>query len=191
MGKTKTRFSLRSVVSVLGFSVFFLVVFFFSFKYFEKKLEEDVSALNSEYFPIVAIQPERVEIIKLNQIENFKKEFPSTSFLVAEGRELLVNQQLKEFLQNQNGKGIPSIKTTQIAEGKQLIEFEISKDGLFRSRYEATEKTVRPLTFVSAGSGFVFFPLITSFAICLIGFLLWRGILLIVKFNKKQNNFYP
>ncbi len=82
-------------------------------------------------------------------------------------------------------KGIPKIKATDIEQGKQLIEFEIMTDGLYSSRYEATDKTVKPLTFKLAGPLFIFLPCGTTFIVGFIGFIFLRVILWLIKKQQK------
>ena len=90
----------------------------------------------------------------------------------------LINARLRADQVERGGKGIPSISATNISEGTQLIDVEISRDGLWESRYEATDKDVRPLSCTLAGPMFIFLPCGSTVVIGSLGFavlqlLLW------------------
>ena len=187
MLKENSKFNnfLHSLLIVVGFTVFIFLTFWLSWKYFEKRAEQDVSSINPTYFPIVAITSDKSKVIMFNEIESVKKEFPNVTFLVPKDKADLIDKQLQIDQQERRGKGIPRIKATDIGDGKQLVEFEIIGDGFYLSRYEATEKTVKPLTFKLAGPLFVFFPFITTFLIGLIGFIVLRIALWFLKKRQK------
>lgn len=176
---------LHSLLLVIGFTVFIFLTFWLAWKYFEKRAEQDVSLLNPTYFPIVAITSDKSKVIMFDEIESFKKDFPNITFLVPKDKADVIDQQLQIDQKERGGKGIPRIKATDLGEGKQLIEFEIMGDGFYLSRYEATDKTVKPLTFKISGAGFVFLPCGATFIIGFIGFIFLRITLWLLKKRQK------
>lgn len=183
---SKIRKFLGSLFLVIGFTGFIFLTFWLSWTYFEKRTEEDVSSQNPEYFPIVAIQPEKVEVIKLPEFEEYKKNNPNVSFLIPLGKESQVNQQLQQWATKRGAKNSREIRVIQNFEGKQIIEYEAFGDGFYLSRYEAKDKTVKPLVFKIAGPGFVFFPCGTTFLIGLMGFFILRAVLWFLKKQQKK-----
>lgn len=167
---SKTRKLLRSLLLVVGFFAFLITAFILSWNYFESRMQRDAS--NPESFPVVVITPEKSEVVWLDNLEQYKQDNQDYSFLVPEGKKNLINEQLQEDQMRRRGKGSPRIIARNITESKQLIEFEIIGDGLFPSRYEATDKDIKPLTFTLSGPLFVFLPCGTTLVIGFIGFVL-------------------
>jgi hypothetical protein len=182
---SKVKQFFRSLLLVIGFIGFIFMSFWLSWQYFEKQAEADVSSMNPTYFPIVAITSDKSKVIMFDEIDSIKKEFPNFTFLVPNDKADLIDKQLQADQKERGGKGIPRIKATEIGEGKQLVEFEIMGDGLYVSRYEAAEKTVKPLTFKLAGPGFIFLPCGTTFIVGFIGFIFLRAILWFLKRRQK------
>ncbi|MEK7722958.1 MAG: hypothetical protein AAB336_01290 [Acidobacteriota bacterium] len=121
----------------------------------------------------------------MEDLEKYKQNNPSFSFLIPNGKVELINAQLIEDQKRRGGKGIPKVVTETIADGKQLIEFEIMGDGFFLSKYEARDKEIKPLMFKLSGVGFVFFPCGITFLVGFVGYFLLRFILWFVK--RRQN----
>lgn len=179
VGKTFSR----SLLLVLGFIAFLVVTFTISWKYFEKRAEEDVSNIKPEYFPVVVVTPNKSELVFVEELEKYKQSNSSYTFLISD--ENLVNQQLEKAQSERRGKGTPRVSVKPISEGKQLIEVKIGGDGLFDAKYEAAGKEFKPLTLTISGPGFVFLPCGTTFIFGFIGFFLLRLILWLLK--RKQN----
>ncbi len=77
---SKIKEFVRSLLLVFGFAGFVFLSFWLSWKYFEKGAEEDVSAINPTYFPIVAITSDKSKVVMFDEIESIKKEFPTVTF---------------------------------------------------------------------------------------------------------------
>jgi hypothetical protein len=176
---------LRKLILAFGFIAFLILVFTISWKYFERKVESDISNVKVTEFPVVVIAPEKSEIILLDSLETYKRNNPTYSFLVPSGKEELINQQLEKSQRERGAKGKPQVRAKPVSEGKQSIELEIFGDGFFLARYEATEREVKPLTLKMSGAGFVFLPCASTFFFGFIGFFLLRLILWFIK--RKQN----
>lgn len=187
---SKAKKFVCSLLLVIGFTAFIFLTFWLSWKYFEKRTEVDISLINSTYYPIVAITSDKSKVIMVNEIESIKKEFPNVTFLIPKDKADLIDKQLQIDQKERGGKGIPKIKATDIEEGKQLIEFEIIGDGFYLSRYEATEKTVKPLTFKLAGPLFIFLPCGTTFLVGFIGFIALRITFWFLKKRQKLYEFH-
>ncbi|HEX8251379.1 MAG TPA: hypothetical protein VF599_24615 [Pyrinomonadaceae bacterium] len=173
------------MILAFSFITFLVLIFAISWRYFETPAERDVSNINAKDFPVVFIAPERSEIIVLNSLETYKRNNPAYSFLMPVGKEELINQQLEKSQREKGAKGKPQIRAKTISEGKQLIELEILGDGFFLSRYEATDKEVKPLALKMSGAGFVFLPCAATFFFGFTGFFLLRLILWFIR--RKQN----
>ena len=174
---------LCSLLLVFGFIAFLVVTFAISWKYFEKRAEEDVSNTKTEYFPVVVVTPNKSELVFIEELEKYKHSNPNYTFLVAD--ENLVNQQLEKAQSERRGKGIPRISVKSISEDKQLIEVKIGGDGLFDAKYEAVDKEFKPLTLTISGPGFVFLPCGLTLVFGFAGLYLLRLILWFMK--RKQN----
>ncbi len=177
---------LRALGLVLGFTAFLVLTFAISWRYFEKQAEQDFSNTKPEYFPVVVVTPNKSELILTKDLEKYERDNPNYSFLIPNGKEDLISEQLNADQIRRNGKGTPRISAKTLAEGKQKIDFEIVGDGLFLSRYEATEKEVKPLIFTSSGPMFVIFPCGATVFFGFIGFFLLRFILWFVKRQQKS-----
>ena len=169
---SRIKKSLRLLPLVAGFFAFLAIAFIVSWKFFENRMQEDVSNTNPTYFPVIVFTPEKSEAVLLDKLEQYKQNNQNYSFLVPDGKEDLINKQLREDQMRRHGKGTPRVTAKNIAEGKQLIEFEIVGDGLFLSRYEATDKDIKPLTFTLSGPLFVLLPCGTTLVFGFIGYLL-------------------
>lgn len=174
---------LRSLLLIFGFIAFLVLTFNISWKYFEKRAEEDVSNTKPEYFPVVVVTPNKSELVFVEELEKYKQSNPNYTFLISD--ENLVNQQLEKAQSERRGKGTPRISVIPISEGKQLIEVKIGGDGLFDAKYEAADKEFKPLTLTTSGPGFVFLPCGVTFIFGFVGLFLLRLILWFMK--RKQN----
>jgi hypothetical protein len=174
----------RLLLLVLGFIAFTILTFEASWKYFESRREVKASEANAKFFPIVAILPERAEIITIESLPDFKAKNPNYSFLVPNEKESLINEQLEKFQTEQYRKGIPHIKVEQISKDKQKIELEIQSDGFIFSKYKASDKEVEPMSYKAAGPAFIFFPCGLTFVIVFAGFFLLRFAIWIIKRRK-------
>ena len=174
------------MILVSSFIGFLVLTFVISWEYFEKQAEEDVSNIKSDYFPVVVITPNKSELVLTKNLEKYKKDNPNFSFLIPSGKEDLINEQLNDGQIRRHGKGTSQISAKTIAEGKQLVEFEIIGDGLFLSRYEATDKDVKPLMFKLSGPMFAMLPCGATIFFGFIGLFLLRFILWFVK--RKRNS---
>ena len=183
---SKERKILQSLILVSCFIGFLILTFAISWKYLEKQAEEDVSNTKPEYFPVIVITSDKSELVFTKDLEKYEKDNPNYSFLISEiGMEDLINKRLDDDQIRRHGKGTPRISAKMLAEGKQEIEFEIITDGFLVSRYEATEKEVKPLMFKSSGPGFVFLPCGATFFFGFVGFFLLRFILWFIKRQQK------
>lgn len=177
---------LRSLIWFSGSTAFLIIIFAASWKYFEKQAEENVLNTEPEYFPVVVITPDKSELVFAKDLDKYEKENPNYSFLIPNGKEDLINKQLNDDQIRRHGKGTTRISAKTVAEGKQEVEFEIIGDGLFLSRYEATDKEMKPLMFKSSGPMFVMFPCGATFFFGFIGFLLLRCIIWFIKGRQKR-----
>jgi hypothetical protein len=167
----------RTLLLSVGFVVFLVVTFIVSWKYYEKRFETDVSDSRPNDFPVVINTPGRSELILLGDLEKYKERKTEYSFLVSDEKAELINKQLEADRVLRGGKGIPTITAKPLEAGKQLIEVEINGDGLWDSRYEATDKDVRPISLTVSGPGFPFFPCAATAGFGMVGFILLQGIL--------------
>jgi len=174
---------LHDLLLVLGFIAFLTVTFLFSWKYFVKRAEEDVSNTKPEYFPVVVVTPNKSELVFVEELKKYKQSVSTYTFLASD--ENLVNQQLKKAQSERRGKGIPQISVKSISEGKQLIEVKIGGDGLFNAKYEATDREFKPLTLTTSGPLFVLLPCASTVFFGFVGF----GILNLILWwlNKREN----
>lgn len=182
---SKYKKFLRSLILTVGFVGFLVLIFTLSWKYFENRAERDVSNEQATEFPVVFMTPGKSRIVLLSSLKDYEKNDPVYSFSVPDGKEESINRQLEESQRERRAKGRPVVRVTPLGGGRQLIELEILSDGFFTARYEATDKEVRPLTFKSAGVGFVFLPCGATFFFGFIGFYLLRLTLWLIK--RKQN----
>ena len=178
---------LHKFLVTVGFIVFLFLIFTASWKYFEKQAERDYSNVEPNEFPVVLMTPGRSQIIILDSLKTYQQKDPVYSFLVPDGKEELINRQLKESQKERGAKGIPEIRVTRLGDGRQQIELEISTDGFFLARYEATDKEVRPLTFKSSGPLFPIFPCGATFFFGFVGFYLLRLVLWLIKRKRTLN----
>lgn len=135
------------------------LVFFVSWKYYAHLATQDYSSGgDTTYFPFVAMTGEGAEIVYMYEWKRFEKEHPECTLLLPEGDLERIDRELERSQERRSGKGTPIVRLISSEPGKQLIEFEIVGDGLFESRYEATERTIRPLSFTLSGPLFVVRP---------------------------------
>ena len=161
----------------IGFVLFLVISFIVSWKYFERRATEDVFGSRPDYFPIVINSPGKSELILLEDLDKYRNRYPDYSFLVPDEKAELINRQLQSDQQERRGKGVPKITATKIAEGKQLVEVEIIGDGLWDSKYEATDKDITPLKFTLSGPLFPMFPCATTMILGIVGFVLLQVLL--------------
>lgn len=160
---------LRGVLIVLGFAAFVALTFAISWKVFENRAERDVSNSYVEDFPVVITTSEGSEVILRSSLETYRTDHPDYSFLVPDGKRDLINQHLRASQRDKRAKGTPVVRVEQLADGKQLIELEVYTEGLFVSRYEASDKEVGPLTIKLAGPLFLIFPCGSTLIVGILG----------------------
>ena len=178
----------RTVLLSVGFVIFLVVTFILSWKYYEKRMERDVSGERPDDFPVVINTPGKSELIYLADFEKDKRGGIEYSFLVPDENAELIDEQLKADQVRRRGKGIPKITATTLTPGRQLVEVEISTDGLWDFKYEATDKEVRPHSFTVAGPGFVFLPCTATVGFGIIGFILLQGVLWVSRKSRIKLN---
>ena len=173
----------RSLIWVLGFIAFLALTFSVSWKYFEKRAEEDVSNTTPESFPVVVVTQNKSELVFINKLEKYKQENPNYTFLIS--NEDLVNRQLQDDQKRRGGRGTPKITVKPISEGRQLIEFEIVGDKVLNVKYEAADKDFKPLAWTVIGP---LFSVLVCGAALLCGFVGFGLLNLVLGWLRKRKN---
>lgn len=169
---------LKKIGLVLGFTVFLVVTLLLSFKYFEASSEREVPTPPPWFLPVFITLPDKFEIVRLHELEEFKSKNSNYSYLVQTDNLAAINQQLVEEYYKKNPDSVPQIKVEQMSGEKQIVQVHFGGQGLLEHRYEATEKDFKSLTYKFEGAGFVFGPccvtgLIGFIVYCLLRFVLW------------------
>lgn len=159
-----------------------ILTFGASFKYFENRAAWEVSGGNYSEFPVVVLRPLGAKIVFINSDGQYEGKSVGDSFIVPSGKEERVNDWLNAGREH-DGRDPRALRVTPIGDGRQLIELEIFGDGLFLSRYEATENEVKPQSLTISGPLFVFFP---CGATLVIGFIAFGLLELILWFTRRS-----
>jgi hypothetical protein len=167
----------RSVLGIIAAFLLLLVISVVSWKYFEKQAERDVSNQRPDDFPVVVISPEKSELVFLKDIESYREQNPGTTFLIAPERLGLINSQLQADQAKRHGKGTPRIGAADLGGGRQLIDFEIIGDGLFRSKYEASTDSFRPVSLTVSGPGIMIVSCYVTLLAGVLAYILLRLLL--------------
>ncbi|HEY8561704.1 MAG TPA: hypothetical protein VIL74_15115 [Pyrinomonadaceae bacterium] len=134
------------VVILLSYFVFFCAGYYaaarISIFYLEKLGTQSANRESNPYFMLAAFKANKVEVIFLKDLEEFKRQNPDYSFLVPQGQSDFYNEILAA-----NEKPAFHFEVEQITTDRQLIRFYSSgskSDGT--DTYEATNKGVFPKT---------------------------------------------
>jgi hypothetical protein len=166
----------RRVVTTLGRAgavvAFFILVFFVSFEFLVSWRAEEVTSDRVRAFPAVVVRPEGAEIVFLDSVDLGHRD---GSFLIPPAEVDSTNYRLRKWQEERGAKGIPEVRVVQLSEDKQLIDLEFHKDGISRSSYEASDRSIRPVAITIAGPLFIFYPLATAtlFTLMVIYFVGW------------------
>jgi len=132
---------------VLIFAFYFCAGFFIVFKPLTSYIEKiNMRSLENNFDPnyeVLAVTTNDVKILKLDELEDFKRRNPEYSFLIPKGKE----SYFAEKLTDANEEMIFEIEVEQISQDKQSIR--VSSDDIrsvVKNTYEATDKEVFPKT---------------------------------------------
>lgn len=139
---------LPKIAVVLLFAVYFCAGFVIVFKLMTPYIEAQntISVENNPPpdYDVLAFHADKVTIVSLGGIEEFGRQNPGFSFLVAKGKEKDYVKQLNWLVENVKF----SLEVEQLSEDRQLIR--VSSDDIrsvVTNVYEATDKEVFPKTF--------------------------------------------
>ena len=141
--------------------------FLISFDFFETRAEIDMSQARTGEFPIVVVDAAStdLELYDLARPIVMRK---GQSFLVPPDRESTVEAELQTSQNARHAKGIPNITIENVDAETQLIEIDISTEGLFTSRYLAKKNEIRPLSLKVTRPLFIHKPLEVSIVVGLV-----------------------
>jgi len=133
----------------LCFCAGFTIVFRLMTPYIEKWNTKSVEQNPDPGYEIVAFTNNNVQIVKLSELEQFRRQNPDYSFLAPKDREAYVTDRLNAHHRNEHDDEatIFDLKAVQISDDRQLIS--VSSDDLrsvVTNKYEATDKEVFPKT---------------------------------------------
>jgi hypothetical protein len=104
--------TVQKLLYAARFFALLVLSFVLAWKYFEKRAEIDVTSKPVHQFPVLIVRPGTAELVQIDTAMPYVAKSPVDS----------------------------EIRATSNGDGKQMIELEISSDGLYRARYEATDK---------------------------------------------------
>lgn len=138
--------SIIVIIFIVSFCGGFVLAYKFLTAFIEKRSTQSVENNNSDY-EVLIFTPNQVDIVKLGDVENFKRQNPEFSFIVPRGKEEYINQKLNSEIKNKNEGLIFSLEVKQLTDNRQLIIFS-SDDArsIVRNIYEASDNQVFPKT---------------------------------------------
>lgn len=129
----------------ISFCCGFVLVYKLSTSFIEKVSTQSVENNVDSDYEVLVFTSDRVDIVKLGDLENFKRQNPVYSFIVPKGKENYFEEKLTS--ENRNEGLIFSLEINQIADDRQLIT--LSSDdvrSIVKNVYEATDNQVFPKT---------------------------------------------
>lgn len=170
----------------LSFGVFALIFFLtfmvscpLSWRLAESGFLQNVEGTNPEWFSVLAFMPDNVEIVNIDEIDDFARSNPNYSFLVPEGQEKVYRDKLTALFIRKSIDASPDFEVRRMSADRQAIKFSIYGDGATVREYEALDKKVFPKTSKMYGPLFIIFPafysLIIAIGLTVILRLVWAG----------------
>lgn len=161
----------------------FLLNFGFCWDYVKTSRKVKIENEASNYFYVAIITPQGAELfLNREQMDEFLKTHKTYSYLVPQGQELNVQEQLRaSYHERYNGKAFPSIKVEPIDADHQLIELYMNGDHRDEVLwYEASDKKIVP-KYQMMISAFDMFPcLFISIILALIEYKIGKWLLVML-----------
>lgn len=159
-----------------GIALLFAILLSFNFiegKVFDRldqTSQEAANEKNVSYMPVIVLSSDKIDLIPFDQVKEYQRQQPNSSFLIPQDREEILRQELRELAIQRHVDAFWTFKVEQRAEGKQLLHVSCLGDGATESWYEATDKTIQFKFVKRYGPGFVF--IVLQYA-CPLTALLW------------------
>src|ERR671939_1439078 len=118
-----------------------------SLKIFDLLSVSDVGDIRGEMlgiFPVLVMTPDKAQIVRLNELNDFTQSHPTYSFLVPHGEENRVQEKI--VAQYGGGSDVyPKYNLKRLSEGRQYLEVGVyGDDTTLITMYEASDKEIFP-----------------------------------------------